>query len=89
MTYGRDYSEDAATAIDEEVGRILDTNYDRAKQIIEENKGQLVKLAQTLINVETLDREEFETLMNPVEHIEPEIEPMTETEPLVEPAPTD
>lgn len=89
MTYGRDYGEDAATAIDEEVGRILDTNYDRAKQIIEENKSQLVMLAQTLINVETLDREEFEALMNRAEQIEPEIEPMTETEPLVEPAPTD
>ncbi len=64
MTYGRDYSEEAAKTIDEEVGRILDEAYVRAKQVIEENKQTLVKLADTLIIVETLDREEFETVMN-------------------------
>ena len=85
MAYGRDYSEDAAAAIDGEVSQILDTHYDRAKQIVEENKSKLVELAQTLITVETLDREKFEELMNRVE----QIEPATETEPFVEPAPTD
>ncbi len=85
MTYGRDYSEDAAKDIDDEVSLILDKNYNRAKQIIEENKSQLVKLAQTLINVETLDREDFEELMNRVE----QIEPVKEVEPIAEPAPTD
>lgn len=64
MTYGRDYSEDAARAIDEEVARILDENYVRAKQIIEDNKQKLVELAQTLMQIETLDREEFERLMD-------------------------
>jgi cell division protease FtsH len=64
MTYGRDYSEDAAKSIDEEVGRILDENYIRAKQIVEDNKDKLVELAETLMRVETLDREEFEALMN-------------------------
>ncbi len=64
MTYGRDYSEEAAKTIDEEVGRILDEAYVRAKQVIEENKQILVKLADTLIIVETLDRKEFETVMN-------------------------
>jgi cell division protease FtsH len=64
MTYGRDYSEDAAKAIDQEVTRILDTNYQRAKDIVEENKDKLVQLAETLMKVETLDREDFEELMN-------------------------
>ncbi len=64
MTYGRDYSEDAAKSIDEEVTHILDVNYVRAKQIVEENKVKLVELAKELINVETLDREDFERLMD-------------------------
>ncbi len=64
MTYGRDYSEDAAKSIDEEVMRILDANYDRAKDIVEENKEKLVELARTLMKVETLDREDFEGLMD-------------------------
>ncbi|UCG22789.1 MAG: ATP-dependent zinc metalloprotease FtsH, partial [Chloroflexota bacterium] len=64
MGYGRDYSEDAAKSIDEEVADILDRNYDRAKEIIEEHKDRLIGLAETLKKVETLDRSEFEDLMN-------------------------
>jgi cell division protease FtsH len=64
MTYGRDYSEEAAKSIDAEVSRILDVNYIRAKQIVEDNRDKLVNLAETLMKVETLDREDFEALMN-------------------------
>ena len=64
MGYGRDYSEDAAKSIDEEVADILSANYVRAKQIVEENKDRLIDLAETLKKVETLDRTEFEDLMN-------------------------
>jgi len=65
LGYGRDYSEDAARQIDDEVTEILDRNYVRAKQVIEDNKDQLIKLAETLIRIETLDRSDFEALMNP------------------------
>ena len=64
MTYGRSYSEEAAKAIDAEVDRILDKNHKRALQIIEDNRNKLEELAQVLMKVETLDREEFEALMN-------------------------
>ena len=64
MTYGRDYSEEAAKSIDVEVDRILDESYTRAKQVVEEHKDKLVELAETLMRVETLDRDEFEALMN-------------------------
>jgi cell division protease FtsH len=73
MTYGRDYSEEAAKSIDAEVDRILDENYARAKQIVADNRQKLVELAETLMKVETLDREEFEALMNR-ELAEPETE---------------
>jgi len=64
FTYGRDYSEEAASAIDKEVTRIIQDNYKRAKEIIEANREQLVRLANTLIEVETLDREAFEKVLN-------------------------
>jgi len=61
---GRDYSEEAAKAIDEEVKRILEESYERALQIVSDNYGRMVQLADELMKVETLDRSEFEKLMN-------------------------
>ena len=61
---GRDYSEEAAQAIDAEVKRILDENYTRALSVIEQNHDRMVQLATTLMDVETLDRAAFEKLMN-------------------------
>ena len=64
----RDYSEEAAKAIDDEVRRILHDNYGRALTIVRENRDKMVALAQMLMDVETLDRKMFEQLMNePVE----------------------
>jgi cell division protease FtsH len=60
----RDYSEDAARSIDEEVKRILDQSYDKALTIIHTNKEKMVHLAQTMMERETLDRDEFEKIMN-------------------------
>ena len=65
MSFGqRDYSEEAARAIDAEVKRILRENYQRALGIITENRPKLEALAHTLMEVETLDRDKFEDLMN-------------------------
>ncbi len=61
---GRDYSEEAARSIDEEVKRILNQSYDKALTIIRDNEDKMVKLAQMLMDVETLDRTDFEKLMN-------------------------
>jgi cell division protease FtsH len=61
---GRDYSEEAAQTIDAEVKRLLEENYGRASNIIEQNHDRMVYLATTLIDVETLDRAAFEKLMN-------------------------
>ncbi len=60
----RDYSEEAAKAIDEEVRKILHNNYERALAIVRENRERMVALAEMLMEVETLDRETFEKLMN-------------------------
>ena len=59
----RDYSEHAAEEIDTEVKRILQSAYDRAKQILTANREKLEKIADILIEQETIDRPGFEELM--------------------------
>ena len=61
---GRDYSEEAAEAIDQEVITILDDCYQKALTIIRDNREKMVLLAETLLDIETLDRTDFEELMN-------------------------
>ena len=60
----REYSEEIARIIDEEVKKILRDNYKRALDIIKENRAKLETLAFKLMEIETLDRNEFEMLMN-------------------------
>lgn len=85
----RDYSEEAAKAIDEEVRIILDRNYKRARQIIDDNRDKMVALANALMEVETMDRSTFEKLMNETLSVQSEngqAEPEELTEALVEEA---
>ena len=51
----QDYSEDTAVKIDQEVKRIVMDQYDRARQIILDNRDALDRLAQELLIRETLD----------------------------------
>src|SRR5205085_2180756 len=51
----RDYSEDTAIKIDQEVKKLVGEQYERARRIIEENRDTMVRLAETLLDRETLD----------------------------------
>jgi cell division protease FtsH len=51
----QDYSEDTAIKIDQEVKRIVMEQYNRARQIILDNKDALVRLAEALLERESLD----------------------------------
>jgi cell division protease FtsH len=51
----RDYSEDTAIKIDREVQKIVNEQYKRAETILTENKDVLVRLAEALLEYETLD----------------------------------
>ncbi|HEY0545037.1 MAG TPA: ATP-dependent zinc metalloprotease FtsH [Pyrinomonadaceae bacterium] len=51
----RDFSEDTAIKIDQEVKKIISGQYDRAKTIIEENRDTMVRLSETLLERESLD----------------------------------
>lgn len=59
----RDYSEHAAEEIDTEVKRILQSAYERAKQILTDHRDKLENIAKVLIEQETLDRHGFEEMM--------------------------
>ena len=62
LAHHRSYSEGIAAEIDAEVKRIISEAYDKAKQMIMENRDVLDKCAELLLEKEKISREEFETL---------------------------
>jgi cell division protease FtsH len=51
----RDFSEDTAIKIDQEVKKIISDQYQRARNIIEDNRETMVRLSETLLERESLD----------------------------------
>jgi cell division protease FtsH len=60
----RDYSESTAIAIDGQVKKIVDTGYQLAKKLIEENREATVRIAEALLEREILDGNEVRMLIN-------------------------
>jgi cell division protease FtsH len=58
----RDYSENVAQKIDIEVRKLVQDAHERAKSLLVQYRVQLDAVAQRLIEVETIDRTEFERL---------------------------
>jgi cell division protease FtsH len=61
----RDYSEAVAEQIDHEVRALVSDAYDRARQILVKHRDKLDAVAQRLIEVETISRDEFEKIYPP------------------------
>ena len=61
----RDYSEAVAERIDTEVRRMVDEAYKLTKKLLTEYRDRLDAVAQKLLEVETLSREEFESIFPP------------------------
>jgi cell division protease FtsH len=59
----RNYSEEIAESIDREIRQILDKAYQQAKNIVMTQKDKLENLAKTLLDIETVERPQFEALM--------------------------
>ncbi|MCM8787517.1 MAG: AAA family ATPase, partial [Candidatus Omnitrophica bacterium] len=59
----KDYSEETAKIIDEEVKKIIDDCYKRAKQVLLENKERLINLANALLEKEVLDATEAKKII--------------------------
>lgn len=63
ITHIKDYSEETARLIDQEVRRILSEAYGTAKRILEEQRPLLEALAQALVERETLTGQEVDLIM--------------------------
>jgi cell division protease FtsH len=58
----RNYSDEIAAKIDAEVREIIDRAYDRARDALTKHRAVLDRLADVLIEKETIESEEFESL---------------------------
>lgn len=62
----RDYSEQVAFEIDEEMKRIVDEKYEEAKNLLNSHRDMLEAIAKELLDKETIDAEEFQDIMDRV-----------------------
>ncbi|QHE59695.1 ATP-dependent zinc metalloprotease FtsH [Rossellomorea vietnamensis] len=60
----QNYSDAIAYEIDLEMQRLIKDSYERAKQILTENRDKLELIAKTLLDVETLDAAQIKSLMD-------------------------
>lgn len=63
VTQHKHMSDETAHAIDEEIRRVIDTSYDRAKKILEQNMDKLHVMAEALMKYETIDVEQINDIM--------------------------
>ena len=63
----RDYSEQVAFEIDEEMKRIVDEKYEEAKNLLSSHRDMLEAIAKELLDKETIDAEEFQDIMDRVQ----------------------
>ena len=63
--FNKPYSDDTATMIDEEVRKLIDSQYDRAKALLRDRRDELELLAQELLTKEVLLKSDVERLVGP------------------------
>jgi cell division protease FtsH len=93
-----DYSEEIAKEIDDEIRRVIEEAHDKATTVLREHMDDLHKLSAILIERETIDKSQFERLLqgeseesvfadetSPPPAVEPE--PETEKKPQLKPSP--
>lgn len=64
ITHSKNVSEETLKLIDSEMKRIVDGCYEKAKQILRENDDKLTRLANCLLEKETVYKKEFEAIYN-------------------------
>ena len=64
FTQQKNFSEETAGIIDEEVKKIIDRAYNTARQILSENVDKLHRVAGILLEKEKIDGDEFEEIFN-------------------------
>ena len=63
IAHNRDYSEETARKIDEEISNLVNRSYAKAKSVLEENMDILKRLADLLLEKETVMGEELDELI--------------------------
>jgi cell division protease FtsH len=63
FTQGRDFSEETAAAIDDEVRKLIDQAYRRARLVLSDNLPLLHKITEALLEKETVDAAEMEEII--------------------------
>ena len=58
----RNYSEEIARQIDREVRRIIENAYNKATELLQQNKSKLEEIADRLLKEETLDSKAFHSM---------------------------
>jgi cell division protease FtsH len=66
IAHQQDYSEDTAIKIDQEVRRLVERNYQIAKELLTTNRKLLEQVAETLLEREVLDAEEVKMVIEGV-----------------------
>ena len=62
LAHAKDYSEETAAIIDEEVKKIVDAGYERATNILKEHIDKLHAVAKVLMEKEKIDGDEFDKI---------------------------
>jgi cell division protease FtsH len=63
LSQHRDFSEETAREIDSEVRRLVNTGYEKAKNVILENRDAMVRIALALLEREVLDANELKLIL--------------------------
>ena len=66
--FSKPYSDDTATLIDEEVRKLIESQYVRAKALLKERSKELEALAKQLLDKEVLLKSDVERLIGPAPH---------------------
>lgn len=69
--HDKNYSEETAAAIDQEVNKVINERYQDAINILAKNKNRLDTIARTLLEKETIEGKDFEKLMDKINQIKP------------------
>ncbi|MEZ4838709.1 ATP-dependent zinc metalloprotease FtsH [Flavobacterium sp.] len=61
-SFSKPYSEETAVTIDQEISGLIESQYQRAIKLLEENKDKLIQLADILIEKEVIFKDDLETI---------------------------
>lgn len=81
QTFTKPYSEETARIIDEEVSKVIEAAYDRAKELLRVNREKLTSLAESLLTNEVIFKEDVERILG--------ARPFAKPEPQLPDTPTD